>query len=512
MGEEKEMLDPNVVGRSMPQCCRCNELEERCKKAEVRCEELGFELQKKKEHCEELGAKVMALEGEKFEFEDKVKVLSKGLERLIEVSGGEIKPIVDLAEDNDKVLQCEKIRAESEVEVWKVKYKKLESWAVQFGMGRDDDEENGKEQESKPISNEGNLHLDTSFGFWQNLEKVAALGNKKIRDIQSVGNNLATQWNESESDDDNILICKLKRKHIQEPSSDQVRPDSSSSPPANIQDDKVTDTVMTRRRLRPLRKCARKSQDDKISSCRPRKAKNQQSIPTNDDADSDDESEEDLSYSEGENMSDFIVDDSDVSNCEDTSSTSQDRSKTNMKWEFEAGMLAAFGKDPELCMKAVCALYRQQTSVEQLSKGALLSNQRGFNKFDAYKGSILAEFLTDGDPYGGLKKSMKELQENDQKAVELCRSLATHYSKQLYEIYKNKRILFSLARATTDSFLICKLWKDLVKKAIGIKRIFDYRNGYEIKRINPSQNITIMMTHIVLKREENTRSTCVAMT
>ena len=73
----------------------------------------------------------------------------------------------------------------------------------------------------------------------------------------------------------------------------------------------------------------------------------------------------------------------------------------------------------------------------------------------------MAEFLTDGDPYGGLKKSMKELQENDQKAVELCRSLATHYSKQLYEIYKNKRILFSLARATTDSFLICKLWKDV---------------------------------------------------
>lgn len=190
---------------------------------------------------------------------------------------------------------------------------------------------------------------------------------------------------------------------------------------------------MTRRRLWPLRKCARKSQDDKISSCRPRKAKNQQSIPTNDDADADadadDESEEDLSYSEGENMSDFIVDDSDVSNCEDTSSTSQDvansdvadsdsansqdvqdsnmesysqdvldedmdfgkilskiqRSKTNMKWEFEADMLAAFGKDPKLCMKAVCALYRQQTSEEQMSKGALLSNQRGFNKFDAYK-------------------------------------------------------------------------------------------------------------------------------
>lgn len=276
----------------------------------------------------------------------------------------------------------------------------------------------GKESNnSSAQNNQDSLDLD------ENLLFVATHKRKRTCNVVT---------SESESDDDNILICKLKRKHIQEPSSDQVRPDLSSSPPANIsEDDKVTDTVMTRRRLWPLRKCARKSQDDKISSCRPRKAKNQQSIPTNDDADADadDESEEDLSYSEGENMSDFIVDDSDVSNCEDTSSTSQDvansdvadsdsansqdvqdsnmesysqdvldedmdfgkilskiqRSKTNMKWEFEAGMLAAFGKDPELCMKAVCALYRQQTSVEQLSKGALLSNQRGFNKFDAYK-------------------------------------------------------------------------------------------------------------------------------
>lgn len=257
---------------------------------------------------------------------------------------------------------------------------------------------------SSAQNNQDSLDLD------ENLLFVATPKRKRTCNVVT---------SESESDDDNILICKLKRKHIQEPSSDQVRPDSSSSPPANIQDDKVTDTVMTRRRLRPLRKCARKSQDDKISSCRPRKAKNQQSIPTNDDAD--DESEEDLSYSEGENMSDFIVDDSDVSNCEDTSSTSQDVANSdvadsdsansqdvqdsNMEsysqdvsdedMDFgnilskiqrsKADMLAAFGKDPELCMKAVCALYRQQTSEEQMSKGALLSNQRGFNKFDAYK-------------------------------------------------------------------------------------------------------------------------------
>ncbi|TKY56005.1 hypothetical protein E2542_SST20432 [Spatholobus suberectus] len=447
----------------------------------------------------------------------------------------------------NKVLNCEKIRAESEVEVWKDKYKKLELWALQLWMGRGSYEENGKRQENKPMNNEGNLHLDTSFGFWQNPEKFAALGNKKIGDMQSADTpsdgifhrspildvlpgrkiikqltfetkespskkmapstligaksapvgviniidsddepnvtqnpvpyrqgsesisvstcfaaegkdsnnscaqnnhesldlgedllfvatpkrkrtcNVVTSDSESDDDGDNIPICKLKRKHIQEVSSDQVQPDLSSSLPASIsEDDKVTGTVMTRRRLVPLRKCVSKSQDDKISSCRPHKAKHQQSIPTNDNADAV-ESERDLSYSEGENMSDFIVDDSDVSNCEDTSSKSQDsncdvdsdsinsqdvqdcnmdsdsqdvsdgdmdfgkilskiqRSKNSMKWEFEADMLAAFGKDPELCMKAVCALYRQQTSEEQMSKGALFSNQRGFSKLDAHK-------------------------------------------------------------------------------------------------------------------------------
>ncbi|KAG4969537.1 hypothetical protein JHK85_035958 [Glycine max] len=204
-------------------------------------------------------------------------------------------------------------------------------------------------------------------------------------DGKESNNSSAQKYRDSLNLDENLLF---------EPSSDQVRPDSSSSPPANIQDDKVTDTVMTRRRLRPLRKCARKSQDDKISSCRPRKAKNQQSIPTNDDADSDDESEEDLSYNSDFANSQDVQDSNMESYSQDVLDEDMDfgkilskiqRSKTNMKWEFEAGMLAAFGKDPELCMKVVCALYRQQTSVEQLSKGALLSNQRGFNKFDAYK-------------------------------------------------------------------------------------------------------------------------------
>lgn len=55
-----------------------------------------------------------------------------------------------------------------------------------------------------------------------------------------------------------------------------------------------------------------------------------------------------------------------------------------------------------------------------------------------YRGTTLAEFLTDGDPHGDLKKSVQQLKERGSQAVELCRTLASHYSKQLFEIYKNK--------------------------------------------------------------------------
>lgn len=60
------------------------------------------------------------------------------------------------------------------------------------------------------------------------------------------------------------------------------------------------------------------------------------------------------------------------------------------------------------------------------------------------RGTRLAEFLTNGDPQGNLNKSVKELEEYDPKAIELCRNLATHYSKQLFEIYGNKEDPFFL--------------------------------------------------------------------
>lgn len=39
---------------------------------------------------------------------------------------------------------------------------------------------------------------------------------------------------------------------------------------------------------------------------------------------------------------------------------------------------------------------------------------------------------------GDLKKSVKELQEHDPRGIEMCRQLATHYSKQLFAMYENK--------------------------------------------------------------------------
>lgn len=57
-------------------------------------------------------------------------------------------------------------------------------------------------------------------------------------------------------------------------------------------------------------------------------------------------------------------------------------------WELEADMLADFGKSSELCMSAVCALFRQQTADERRSKVTNLNNKRGFSKTDAKRYKI----------------------------------------------------------------------------------------------------------------------------
>ncbi|CAO2199600.1 unnamed protein product [Urochloa humidicola] len=114
------------------------------------------------------------------------------------------------------------------------------------------------------------------------------------------------------------------------------------------------------------------------------------------------------------------------------------RKKEAKDWKFEADMLAAFVEHPELCLKAVCALYRRQTQEEQLEKAALVHNKEGFNHIDAHRGSCIAEFLLDGDRDGPLMKTIDDLEEHDAYALGFCRRVASNYSKQLFAIYQNK--------------------------------------------------------------------------
>ncbi|CAL4959041.1 unnamed protein product [Urochloa decumbens] len=114
------------------------------------------------------------------------------------------------------------------------------------------------------------------------------------------------------------------------------------------------------------------------------------------------------------------------------------RKKETKDWKFEADMLAAFAEHPELCLKAVCALYRRQTQEEQLEKAALVHNKEGFNHIDAHRGSCIAEFLLDGDREGPVMKTIHDLEEHDCCALEFCRRVASNYSKQLFAIYQNK--------------------------------------------------------------------------
>uniref|UniRef100_A0A0D9UYE4 Uncharacterized protein n=1 Tax=Leersia perrieri TaxID=77586 RepID=A0A0D9UYE4_9ORYZ len=172
---------------------------------------------------------------------------------------------------------------------------------------------------------------------------------------------------------------------------------------------------------------------------------------------------------EDDDMDEFIVDDSDCSEnssssaepkdsdasapCEGSSPESEEsddeinykdvmacigRKRNAKEWKYEAEMLYAFAEHPELCMKAVCALYRKQTKDEQDVKATIVHNKQGFNQIDASRGSSIAEFLLDGDSFGPLKKTVNDLENYDCYALEFCRKLAARYSKQLFSIYQNK--------------------------------------------------------------------------
>ncbi|KAF2315509.1 hypothetical protein GH714_039966 [Hevea brasiliensis] len=564
--------------------CRCSELEERNKKVEERIVELELELEKRKNEFEVLEAKFKVLDAQKcavedelmafrtrnneagesrISFDDENKASHRGENKgdvVVDLTGEEgEEDIVEQLVLENHVLECEKKNAESEVEIWREKFKALELWVSQVdgsavlsgGKRLSNDVLKGENRPDVSISvdqlqiNENMVDVGPTCGTLLKItDELPAAGTpfkdspcghtplveKKGVCLKSAGECTKTVSrrlsfedkspskkmapstpggskpdclnviNIFDSDDESDSCGIQFSISNDQGNKNVISMDHVVAGTLEVKKDKISDNFLKRAGCSqdhkedlddckdnvpyiptPKRKRAAKivtsdtesDEDDNVPISKLKKLYLQELVPdiANSNVDNsfsgshmndavkddveDGESEEVGSDSEGESLNAFIVDSSDVSDADNASSQSENTSDGNVdfdeilsklqrskdhkfKWELEADMLSAFGKDLELCMKAVCALYRQQTSEEQVSKETMYENNRGFSKFDALRGTTLAEFLTDGDPHGDLKKSVQQLKERGAHAVELCRTLASRYSKQLFEIYKNK--------------------------------------------------------------------------
>ncbi|MCD7449560.1 hypothetical protein HAX54_000623 [Datura stramonium] len=102
----------------------------------------------------------------------------------------------------------------------------------------------------------------------------------------------------------------------------------------------------------------------------------------------------------------------------------------------EDDLSSSFEKDPELCMNAICALYRQQISPNISSKGLYFTTSQGLSKSDKMSIAALGEYLINGDPENKLGKAVEEVRPKDHAE---CKRLATKYCHQLYQIYLSKQ-------------------------------------------------------------------------
>ncbi|XP_026450509.1 uncharacterized protein LOC113358877 [Papaver somniferum] len=116
--------------------------------------------------------------------------------------------------------------------------------------------------------------------------------------------------------------------------------------------------------------------------------------------------------------------------------------KDEMEWISEHELLSSFEEDPELCMKAVCALYRQKISEAEISAGLyyhsdILSDSALACSMRKNSWTTLAKFIMGEDCKGDVQKSVKELETLDPKAVNDCKRLARRYSIHIFDIYQN---------------------------------------------------------------------------
>ncbi|CAI0412954.1 unnamed protein product [Linum tenue] len=506
---------------------RRNESEERIKNAEARIRGLEAEIEIRKSEYKELEGKYKALELRKLDIEDELKSLKA---RKVEEDDDEL---FQLKVEN-VTLECEKKKAESEVEIWKRKYHELKSMVgritdkIEYGYvpaagatcdisrtpcsnlpnnveslfggensrGRScrkarrhlffEKEKDSimKMAPSTPTDPKGNLsgiiNIDDSDDEPNNSdEEVKALKTSlksRVDDLSldddmnvCIGNNPCATTpkrkraanvvaTDSESEDDDIPLSQLKAKRFRKVSFDANGLSQAASPSASDDDDNdddedVRDTVTPRRRrLKRMGESRRKSDAQQLASSETNcGSKDERGIRTTaDGAEDSTADEEEGSGSSDDSMKEFIVESSDTSSG-DTCSTEDSadigvemkdivsklqRSRNRkFNWESVGEMQSDFGKDNELCMRAVCALYRQQTSDEQVAKNTFHSNKRGFSQSHAPRASKIAAFLIDST--GDLSKSVEELRAYDPKAVDKCRDWALHYANQLFNIYKS---------------------------------------------------------------------------
>ncbi|KAL3635665.1 hypothetical protein CASFOL_020212 [Castilleja foliolosa] len=120
-----------------------------------------------------------------------------------------------------------------------------------------------------------------------------------------------------------------------------------------------------------------------------------------------------------------IIDIIDCDEVEDSVERSKCAVEANKrKGIFGADMARAFMEDDELCMHAVCALYRRHLSTPE----SVERPSRRFYHFEASRGRALGDYLINGDPELSLTRSVDEVKQKDPDIINQCRSLAIFYS------------------------------------------------------------------------------------
>nr|GMD86011.1 uncharacterized protein LOC109164918 isoform X2 [Ipomoea batatas] len=108
-------------------------------------------------------------------------------------------------------------------------------------------------------------------------------------------------------------------------------------------------------------------------------------------------------------------------------------------WLLEPDMCLAFEDDPELCMDAVCALYRLQLSRP-------LSSKRLDKELDIVR---VAKYLIHDHPENKLKRSVAEVSKD---VIVECKRLALHHSGELFRVYCSGKDPFFCYNAIFSKF------------------------------------------------------------